>query len=464
MSCISIGKYQKKIIFPILSILLLYLIYQLEYFSGYFYNFKKINTPNLYSLYFSFSFLGSSLFGGIFFFILVKNIRNNSKQIIPTKKKDEGDQKEEETGKRKISLDLLYDKDGKNIRIPIKYLIISAFLELITNFAFRSIVFDFMDIESKILYGGFEIIFIKLINRYIYKYKLYKHQIISMIILLVVLFIAIMFREIFLMKIVRNEYTFYKNNFEYYIKVISNIKIEAGIIYYFYLGFIILGLISKSILVCFDKWLITDKLCDPYKLLYFKGLFGFIPALAIQLSLFFVLGESGNINEEIINVRNLYKRLSFPLSSFTLNKKINIILIILFFIFVGLFYTVNIMTINEYSPEYIGFASVISSTISIVTIQFINAIFNGNGNNQSIIIFCLIHFLFFILILIPSLIICEIIILHFCNCDKNVCSNIEKRAYSEVIASLRIYDEDGDETKSSMISSEDKSSSQVNSI
>ena len=67
MSCISIGKYQKKIIFPILSILLLYLIYQLEYFSGYFYNFKKINTPNLYSLYFSFSFLGSSLFGGIFF-------------------------------------------------------------------------------------------------------------------------------------------------------------------------------------------------------------------------------------------------------------------------------------------------------------------------------------------------------------------------------------------------------------
>ena len=321
-----------------------------------------------------------------------------------------------------------------------------------------------MDIESKILYGGFEIIFIKLINRYIYKYKLYKHQIISMIILLVVLFIAIMFREIFLMKIVRNEYTFYENKFEYYIKVISNIKIEAGIIYYFYLGFIILGLISKSILVCFDKWLITDKLCDPYKLLYFKGLFGFIPALAIQLSLFFVLGESGNINEEVINVRNLYKGLSFPLSSFTLNKSINIILIILFFIFVGLFYTVNIMTINEYSPEYIGFATVISSTISIVTIQFINAIFNGNGNNQSIIIFCLIHFLFFILILIPSLIICEIIILHFCNCDKNVCSNIEKRAYSEVIASLRIYDEDGDETKSSMISSEDKSSSHVNSI
>ena len=36
--------------------------------------------------------------------MLVKNIRNNSKQIIPTKKKDKDDQKEEELEKWKYHL------------------------------------------------------------------------------------------------------------------------------------------------------------------------------------------------------------------------------------------------------------------------------------------------------------------------------------------------------------------------
>ena len=455
MPCISIGNCYKKIIFPLISIFLSYIIYILEYFSGYFSDYRKYKSPNLFSFFFSFSFCGSLLFGGIFYGILEKNSRNNS---IEKLKVNENASKAEK-GKTKIRFSLLYE-DSKRINVPLKYLFLSALLELIQIFSFRSIVFDFMDIESKIVYAGFEIIFIKLISKYIFKYKLYRHQIISMIILIVVLFCAIMFRETFLMKIVRNEYSFYENDFENYIKDISNSKLKAGIIYYYYLGFLILGLVSKSIVVCFDKWLITNILCDPHKLLFFKGLFGFIPALVIQLVLFYILGEIGNINEESINIVNLYKRLSLPISNFTLDNKINILIIIVFFFIVGIYNLINIKTINEFNAEYIGFASIISSTLSIITIQFINAFIHGNGDDKSIIRLCILHFLFFVFILIPTLIICEIIILHFCKCDKNISSSIEKRANSEVISSLRIYDEDEEDTKSSVIVETDKTSSQ----
>ena len=458
MSYISIGNYQSKIIFPFLSIFLSFIIYVLEYFSSYFFNFKKINSPNLYSLHFSFSFLGIFLFGGICYFILKKNVRDNSNEIQIQQKNDKI-KKDEEKLKSTMSIPLIYNQN--NINIPIYYLLFSTFLQLIKHFCFCSIVFDFTDIESKILYGGFEIIFIKLMNKYIFKYKLYKHQIISMLILIFVLLTANIFRETFLMGIVRNNYSFYQNDYEIFIRDISNAKVKSGIIYYYYLIFIILGLISKSLSVCFDKWLITDKLCNPYKLLYFKGLFGIIPALSIQLILYFTLGESGNINEEKINIRNLYKRLSFPVSSFTQNKSINISLIICFFILVGFYYLTIIITINKFNSEFIGFVSITSSTLSIITIQFINAIINGNGNNKNIIIFCSIHFLFFILILMPSLIICEIIILHCCNCDKNTTSNIEERANLEVKASLQILgdDDDEDEIVTSLVSSEDPNKS-----
>ena len=63
---------------------------------------------------------------------------------------------------------------------------------------------------------------------------------------------------------------------------------------------------------------------------------------------------------------------------------------------------------------------------------------------------------FFILILIPSLIICEIIILHFCNCDKNIYYNIEKRANSDI--KIALYSEDDEENKTSEMESADQSS------
>ena len=465
MSCISIGRFKTKIFFPIISIILLYIIFNFEFFSSYLFDYKRIKSPNFYSLFFSFSFIGSGFLGGSCLFILKHNLRADFKELKALKQKNQDNNKEnkekkdnESNNRASLNIPLLYNIKGNKIDIPFKYLICAAFLELITNFSFCSIVFDFMDIESKILYGGFEIVFIKIIGKIIFKNNLYRHQIISMIIYLIILISLIMFREAFLIKIVSKDLIFYENKFQSYLIETSNAKLESGIIYYYYLVFIIVGLFSKSLSVCYEKWLITDKLCDPYKLLYFKGLVGFIPALLIQLSLYFALGESGNIKEEKINIKNVYKRLSFPVSSFTNNIFINIALIIIFFIFVACYNISITNTIHKFKPEFVGFVTIFSSSLSITTFQFIISIINGNGNKKNKKLISLIHLLFFILILIPSLIICEIIILHFCNCDKNIYYNIEKRANSDINAAL--YREDNDENKSNTLESEDQSKSQ----
>ena len=456
MACISFGKFKKKIIFPISSILLSYIILNLEYFSQYFFDFKKVNSPNLYSLYFSFSFLGCFIFGGIFYCILRKNTRSKSR--IEDKIQKEKNKKKN-NDKANISISLIYNEDFNKIHINMSYFIFSAFLELLTNFSYSSIVFDFMDIESKILYEAFEIIFIKLISKCFFKFHLYRHQVFGMILLIFLLLTAIMFRETFLMKIVQKKFTFYESKYEDYIIKASNEKIQSGIIYYYYFIFIIVGLMARSFNICFDKWLITDKLCNPYKLLFFKGAFGFIPAFSIQFFLYFLLGENKNTEEdknEEINIRNLYKRLSFPIFSFISNININIILIISFFIIVGLYYTSIMLTINEYNPEFIGFVSIFSSTLVIISIQFINVLFTEN--TQKIIISSLIHIIFFLIILIPSLIICEIIILHCCKCDKNISQNIDKRANLEVNTALKLYNEDDDEDNKTLTISEEHSS------
>jgi hypothetical protein len=264
---------------------------------------------------------------------------------------------------------------------------------------------------------------------------------------------AIMTRETFLMKIVRKQMSFYIKEFEKFLIETTEEKLRTGIIYYNYFTFIMVGLLARSFSVCFDKWLITAKLCDPYKLLFFKGLFGLIPSFCIQILLYFIIGENFTTDDsKDISIKNLYKRLSFPFSSFIHLE--NIIFIITFFILVGAYYTFTIIVINGFKPEFIGFVSIVSSTLTLLTIQVINSIMTGKKHQTITII--LIHFFFFVLILIPSLILCEIIILHFCQCDKNISSSIERRASLEVNEALELYDtEDDDDSKNRTFNSED---------
>jgi hypothetical protein len=454
MACISIGKFKKKLLFPMLAIIFCFIIYNMEYFSGFFFDLKKnVKSPKLYSLYFSFSFLGCFLYGGIFLFISNSSSSRESKLALDKTKKDKN-KKDLRKKKGNSPPSLIYDEEISKIHINIIYFIISAFLELLLNFSFASTVFDFLDFESKILYGAFEIIFIKIISKCIFKFQFYRHQILSLILLVIVLLMAIMTRETFLMKIVRKQMSFYIKEFEKFLIETTEEKLRSGIIYYNYFIFIMVGLLARSFSVCFDKWLITSKLCDPYKLLFFKGLFGLIPSFCIQILLYFIIGENFTTDDsKDISIKNLYKRLSFPFSSFIHLE--NIIFIITFFILVGAYYTFTIIVINGFKPEFIGFVSIVSSTLTLLTIQVINSIMTGKKHQTITII--LIHFFFFVLILIPSLILCEIIILHFCKCDKYISSNIERRASIEVNTALKLYndEEDEDDSKNMTFNSED---------
>ena len=482
MAFISFGKWKKKNIFIIISIILSYSIFQSEYYSGFYYDCKDKNSPHLFSLYLSFSFLGCILLGGIFFFKFEYNIkkttsntnnintnnnntRNNNTNIsinntnisinntnnsfnnsnssfnysntnISINDKINESIKGN-SNKKNLETPLLYNEEHDEIFIPMRYFILSSFLEIISNFSFYSLTFDFIDIESKMLFDGFEIIFIKIIDKFIFKHQLYKHQIISMIILIVILVLGINIRERYLKKLLGDDIIINEQIQEYIKQTFKN-KNESNI-KFFYPIFIILGCLTSSFNVCFDNWLMIKKLCGPFKLLFFKGIFGIIPTFSIQIFLYFYLGEWGKTKQENIDILNIFKRVSFPFSSF--NSILNIIFIIIFFIFVGMYQVSIISTNNKFQPEFVGFVLIISSGLSIISNELVNIFISGNDYKNKFLI-CLIPLGFFIIELIISLIICELIIIKICNCDKNIVSNIDKRGTLEANYSFKKYIED----------------------
>jgi len=433
MGFISFRKFKKKNIFVFASILLSYFMFQSEYYSEFYYDCKNVNSPNLFSLYFSFMFLGCFIFGGNYYFLferIKKNIPKNNNQNKAKKENNE---------KKSLTSDLLYNEEENNIYVPIKYFIFSAFLELLSNFFSYSLAFDFIDIESKMLLDGFIIIFIKLFEKFIFKNELYKHQIISMILLLCLLIMGIVIREKYLENIILDNFNI-NNDIQEIIKETYKLKIKSHLII-IYLIFALSGNIASAFSICFDNWLMKKKLCTPFRLLFFKGLFGFIPSFSIQILLFVFLGERRRIlgkNSEMpeeLNIIEMIKRLSFPISSFKSFK--NIFIIILYFILVG-FYQISIITTNnKFQPEFVGFVVLIASGLSIITNESVNIYYFGNEK-----IFYLIPLAFFIISLIAALIICEVIILHFCNCDKYTNKNIDKRGTIEVNESFSKYIED----------------------
>lgn len=176
------------------------------------------------------------------------------------------------------------------------------------------------------------------------------------------------------------------------------------------------------------------KLCNPHKLLFFKGLFGFIPAFTIQFILYYFIGEKNKLekNDEI-NIISILKNASFPFSSF--KSIINIMIIFIFFILISFYQFSITYTNNKFQPDFVGFVIIFSSGLSIIS----NEILNIFISHSSAKILYIIPLSFFIISLITSLIICEIIILHFCGCDKNTASNIDIRATLESVSSFQNY-------------------------
>ena len=426
MPFISFGKCKRKNIFIISSIILSYLIYQTQLTSSFFYECRDYDTPPFLPLYLSFSFLGSFLIGGILYIIIEKKNKNEKSNKI----------KSEDKTKKNIDIALLYNKNQKKISIQIKYFILASLLELFSNFSFYCILYDFLDIESKILFNGLEIIIIKIIGKFIFKNQLYKHQIISIIILLFLLVLAFIARTQFLSDVINDKLTL-EETFQKYVKLSYEQKSDNYLIY-FRLIFIFIGNILASLSVWYDNWLMTIKLCSPNLLLFFKGLFGFIPSFLIQILLFLFLGERTKLKEdENINIINILKRTSFPFSSF--KSWINIILIIVFFILVSGYQFTIVYTNNKFIPEFVGLVSIFASGLLIISNQIINIL---KSYTDIKILYLIIPFFYFIISFITSLIICEIVILNFCGCDKNIESNIDKRGYLESNRSFKQYIED----------------------
>jgi hypothetical protein len=250
---------------------------------------------------------------------------------------------------------------------------------------------------------------------------------------------GIAIREKYLENIIFDTFNI-NNDIQDYIKEIYKLKQKSNAII-IYLIFTLSGNILSAFSICFDNWLMTQKLCTPFKLLFFKGLFGFIPSFLIQILLFIILGEKrrlfGENNEiqEEMTIIELIKRLSFPISSFKLF--INVFIIILYFILVGFYHISIITTNNKFQPEFVGFVILISSGLSIITNESVNIYFFGNKR-----IYYLIPLTYFIISLIAALIICEVIILRFCNCDKYTNTNIDKRGTLEANESFSKYIED----------------------
>ena len=114
-----------------------------------------------------------------------------------------------------------------------------------------------------------------------------------MIILLCLLIMGIAIRERYLENIIFNSSSI-NNGVHDYIQKSYILKDNSNAII-IYLIFAISGNISSAFSICFDNWLMTQKLCSPFKLLFFKGLFGFIPSFSIQIFSFIMLGERRRI-------------------------------------------------------------------------------------------------------------------------------------------------------------------------
>ena len=448
MSFISCGECKKKNIFIVVSIIFCYLIFQTEYYSSLYYDCHGLDTPQLFSLYFTFTFLGSILFGGLFYIIIENNLRDSRiNNIFKGKKKGK---KKKKKKKKSITLILLYEEKFKDNPIPIEYFVLSTFLELISNFATFSIAFDFIDIESKMLFNGFEIIIIKIIGKFLFKYPIYKHHIISIIILSCLLIFGIIIREQHLQSIINNEIII-NDSVQKYIQETSKKKFKFNILI-FYLAIIIIGNIAGSFSVWYDNWLMDVKLCSPYKLILIKGLLGVIPAFSIQLLLYHYIGEKSKFEGETINLISILKRVSFPFSSFSSFR--NIIIIIIFCILVGIYHFSIIYTNNKFHPDFVGLVIISSSGLSLISNEIFNILISESHDK----IYYLLPICYFIISLITSLIICEIIILHFCGCDKNTASYIDRRGIIESTNSFRTYLEDEfKENKNNLTNFEDLS-------
>ena len=267
----------------------------------------------------------------------------------------------------------------------------------------------------------FELIFIFLLSKYIYKTEFYKHQYYSILILTAVSFT------------------------KFFVENIENLKTEVFKYIRIFLVLIFLSFINSLILV-FVKGLMQYKYISPYKTVYSMGFINFIILAIIYIILTFIPCEAYTCKVEYDGK----KYVANILSMFNISGLI---------LFIGLaikpFMTLlNYTTINEFS---------VCHSFLILNVSELYGVASPNGNSNNIkdifgdFIMIIIKFGFFVINTFLVLLFLELIELNIFNLSDNTKQNIEQRAILDK-QMLDICDEESsdDEIESTETNEEEK--------
>ena len=417
MSFISLGQFNRKVKCLFVTVILSVIIFLLEHYFEVDEKFSlRENYLHLFTYYYSFSFLGYLVGGGICKLIIyLKSFHENRiKKQIKSK-----------TTHKSLSSELIFNEN--NPYLFWQYFAFSAFFELMVNTTDICLVVEIIDLDSKILLSGLNILFIKIFSYKFLKYPIYRHQFITTIILSIFILITFFQRIIWFSNYAKdlsneNHDCTYENKYcnDTTFMFIERSKISLEYLIFFNITLLI-GFILNGVSICYDKYIMQEKLCDPYKLIFFKGLFGFPVSLIIQI-LFRIFLKEERTSREKVDFHTILKRFSFPINGIFSN---NVIYVIIFGIVVTFYKIFYIKTIDFYPPEILGFVSVISSVFASDIIQIIYLWLENNWTN---IILC---FVILTCVTFLSFVACEIIILHCLKFDENIGLNIDKRAAIE---------------------------------
>ena len=434
-SYISLGQFNIKVGCLFIAILLSLTIFFMEHYSMVNINGDVLEYPiYLFTFYYSFSFLGNLVGGGICRLIIY--IKEYPEKKLKTEKI------ENSTSRNSLANSLIFNENTPQLYWY--YFAFSALFEFIINTANNSFVVEAIDLDSIILLSGLNIIFIKFFNNKYLKYPVYRHQLFPTLIISIFLLIAFAQRYSWLIKLSEKYKIKYpdcpekncESDLIFMMIERLNIKIPYRI---FSIICLLTVFIFTGISICYDKYIIQKRLCSPFILIFYKGVFGFPISLIIQI-IFSIFSEK-RTGREKVDFITLPKQFALPIKCINSH---NFFILFLFFIFSCLYKVFFVKTIDYYPAEILGFLSVISSIFASDIMQII---YLGRMGEYLNIFIC---FIILFVIIFLALVACEIIILHFWGFDQNIKLNIDKRASKDYLNNC-----EEEQTSSSFNSSRD---------
>ena len=391
MKIVEWGFFRKNLLYPTFVLIFYLLRTLLEKYMETIVNDSNNSTHSL--LYTFYMFLGE-FFGSFYMFFFEKiQLKNNKDNNI------NNNQKNRNTIYSKVFNILLIDGVNKeNISITIIFIIfITCFLDSISFSLGISISFlkpknySEWPIEHKLKI--FQLIFSSILCYLILNIQIYKHHYFTMI--------FIIFFEIILIAL------------DYF----------HEIVFIFIIGINILNTFLFSLQEVLEKYLMDIKYLSIFKLLLFQGLIG----IGITIVIFLIL-----LNINCVESLNDKHFCNYNESIITINSILDLLQNIKFLIF-SLIFIFLCSGANIYRLQTNKMMTPMHRTIADSVLMPIYIIIYKQKNNYEVtIVIC-----FFIILM--SLIFCEVIVLKFCDLEKNTYNYIYKRAIDDNKSNRNIY-------------------------